>query len=269
MNAACNTDNLNQYYNFVDFLREKHLLTNAISAQIKADLSNLSFNDLTPLDLHDERNRYDKVTSVRFSPQDFTSKNFIDNGQFTQWQRGDTIEYQGGSTVYFADRWFGRRGKYAKNLTVQKVNSAQNNNSAMQLIRVEGDEEVYEIGVAQLINSTDIDKLAGKTIMLAAKIRCGSGYSGKTNQFKATIFCSKNSNISILNPFTLGKDSQVVATANIQLTQEFSPCIIYGQIPATTKKIMVTFRTGEIDSRPANSQDYFELMDVELRSILK
>lgn len=265
MNPTCNVDNLSQYYNFVDFLREKQLLTNAVSAQIKADLGNLSFNDLSPLDLIDERDRDDNIRSVQLSPENFTSKNFIDNGQFTQWQYGDRIEYQGGSTVYFADRWFGRRGRYANNLVASKVNPTESDGSAMQLLRVEGDEEIYEIAVAQLINSTDIIELAGKTIMLAAKIRCGSGYSADSSQLTMTVFCSNNSNKSRLNPFTLGKDSQVVATTNIQLTQKFSPCIVYGQIPATAKKVMVTFRTGQINSKPAKSQDYFELADVELK----
>lgn len=266
MNSLHEIANLKQYYTFVDFLREKNLLTNAISGQIKANLRNLSFEDLSPLDLMygDDQSKLDSQ-SGSLAPENFTDKNFICNGQFTDWQYGDMLLYEGGSTAYFADHWFGRRGKFAHNLIVSKVNSDEGDSTAMQLSRVEGDENIGEIGIAQLIDSSEVINLAGKTVMVAAKVRAGSGYSAIAKQLTMTLFCSNNSNQVKLNPFTLGKDSQVIAMKNIDLSQNWVNCVIYGQIPETTKKAMVSFRTEEISSKSANAEDYFEIMDVELR----
>ena len=266
MNSLHDIDNLKQYYSFVDFLREKCLLTNAISGQIKAQLNNLRFQDLSSLDLINvnQQNRQEDSPSSLLSPENFTSKNFISNGKFTHWQYGDTVGYEGGSTAYFADHWFGRRGKFAHNLIVSKINSGEGDSPAIRLSRVEGDDNIGEIGIAQLINTEEVANLAGKSIMLAAKVRAGSGYSAIAKQLTMTLFCSNNSNKVKLNPFTLGKDSQVITMKNIDLTQNWSSCVIYGQIPPTTEKAMVSFRTEEISSKPATAHDYFELKDIEL-----
>ncbi len=266
MNSMYETANLKEYQTFVEFLHEKNLLTNAISGQIKADLRNFNFKDLSPLDLIHGigQSNFDPEPSP-LSSEKFTDKNFIGNGKFTHWQDGDTLLYEGGSTAYFADHWFGRRGKFAHNLIVSKVNSDEGDSTAMRLSRVEGDENVGEIGIAQLIDSSEVINLAGKTVMLAAKVRAGSGYSAITKQLTMTLFCSNNSNPTRLNPFTLGKDSQVMAMKNIDLSQNWVNCVIYGQIPETTKKAMVSFRTEEISSKSASAEDYFEIMDVELR----
>ena len=265
MNSIYETANLKEYQTFVGFLREKNLLTNAISGKIKADLRNLNFKDLSPLNLINsvDQSKLDEESSP-LSSENFTDKNFIGNGKFTHWQNGDTLPYEGGSTTYFADHWFGRRGKFAHNLIVSKVNSDEGD-TAMRLSRVEGDENIGEIGIAQLIESAEIVNLAGKTVMLAAKVRAGSGYSAIAKQLTMTLFCSKNSNQTKLNPFTLGKDSQVIVMKNIDLSQNWVNCVIYGQIPLTTQKVMVSFRTEEISSSPAIAQDYFEIKDVELK----
>jgi hypothetical protein len=267
MNSSYDIGNIEQYYTFVDFLREKSLLTNAISGQIKADLRNLSFKDLSPLDLIDvaRQDNYDGIPSIQLYPENFTSKNFICNGKFTHWQFGDTVEYQGGSAKYFADHWFGRRGGFAHNLIVSKVNSGEGDRPAMRLSRVKDDENIGEIGIAQLINSAEVVNLAGKTFMLAAKVRAGSGYSAIAKQLTITVFCSNNSNQDMPNPFTLGTDSQVIAINNTNLTQNWSSCVMFGQIPPTTKKVMVSFRTEKISNKPASTQDYFEITDIELK----
>lgn len=267
MNCSSDIDNLNQYYSFVDFLREHKLLTNAISGQIKADLRNLSFKNLSPLGLvgvnAQDKQQLNQLSQL--SPENFTSKNFINNGKFTHWQYGETVEYQGGSTAYFADHWFGRRGKFANNLIVHKVTSTEDNSIAIQLLRVEGDENIGEIGIAQLIDGAEVVNLAGKTVMLGAKVRAGSGYSAIAKQLTMTLFCSNSNHQTKLNPFTFGKDSQVITMKNIDLSQNWVNCVIYGHIPQTTQKVMVSFRTEEISSKPAPLDDYFELQDIELQ----
>ena len=80
-----------------------------------------------------------------------------------------------------------------------------------------------------------------------------------------TLFCSNSSHQTKLNPFTFGKDSQVITMKNIDLSQNWVNCVIYGHIPQTTQKVMVSFRTEEISSKPAPLDDYFELQDIELQ----
>ena len=267
MNFSYDIDNTKQYYSFVDFLREQNLLTNAISDRIKADLNNLNFENLSPLNLlgvH-AREKQEFTQSKSLSPKNFTSKNFVHNGKFAYWQYGERVEYQGGSTAYFADCWFGRRGKFANNLVVNKVISAEDDSTSIRLSRVEGDENIAEIGIAQSIDPADIVNLAGKTVMLAANVKAGSGYSAIARQLTMTLFCSNSNYQTKLNPFTLGKDSQVITMKNIDLSPNWVNCVVYGQIPQTTKKVMVSFRTEEISSKPAPLNDYFELQDIELQ----
>jgi hypothetical protein len=267
MNSNHNIDSVGQYYNLVDLLKEKYLLTNAIAAHIKAYLRNLSFKDADILDYTPPApvNDYHSPEPIQLPAQDCTSKNFIHNGCFTQWRYGNSIKYTGNSSIYFADHWFGRRGKFANNLVVSKVNSPDSDGNAMQLLRLEGDQNINEIAIAQLINSSEVINLAGKTVLFGAKVRAGKGYSAIKQRIQMVILCSNQSDTLALNPFSLGKGSQVIGTLDIPKSDNWSQTTIYADLPPTTKQIMVVFRTGDMSEQPATSEDYFELMDVELK----
>ena len=100
-------------------------------------------------------------------------KNYIINGDFQLWQRGDAIEYTGGSSIYFCDRWFARRGS---NHTGQIV-SKQWDNTYKHIARVQrkqGNALNGDLNLAQIIESKTVEKLAGKTVTVSAWVRLGS-----------------------------------------------------------------------------------------------
>ena len=251
---------VDRYYNFIDSLCQKHLLTKEIATQVKADLYSLNFKNLD----------FPSIFATKATRQDIDDiqwplKNLIRNGKFAQWQHGETVEYRGKSIVYFADCWFGRRGRFANNLIASKVNFIKDNNTAMRLSRVEGDENTGRIALAQLIDSEELTNSTRKKIILTAKIRCGREYSATARRLTMSLLGSHHSNIRLLNPFTLGKDSQVITSMNLCLTQNWNKYTIYGYIPPTTRQAMVSFYTEETSPEPARTEDYWEITDVELK----
>lgn len=196
-----------------------------------------------------------------------TKHNFIKNGNFRHWPQGDSIKYDGGESVYFADHWFGRRGSFDAGLVVsQKVLEGTNNN-LMRVAREIGNTNSSEIGIAQTLTLTDECDLAGKTISLSMDLRAGARYSNPDQQLFVYVLASNDRTTNELNPFTLGKKSQTIGLLKATLKQEFDYFSLIVRVPADAKQIMLVLRTLELSNSVASTDDFFDVMNVSLTSI--
>lgn len=195
-------------------------------------------------------------------------QNFIINGDFHSWSSGETFQCEG-SSKKLADAWFGRRGNLVGNMAVRKIQlqETSNPNNAIRIERTEQDTDLNQLAVAQLLESSVINQLAGKTVLFSAYVRCGQGYSSQNRKLRLYLVASsekKDFNTENPNPFSLGSGSITVASLPVKLSGEWNQAIASGQIPQTAKQIMVGFKTEDLVTEVAHQEDFFEITNVEL-----
>ena len=200
-----------------------------------------------------------EVTPLR-SSQD--NHNFVQNGDFASWSKGEAVEGKGTTTI-FADNWFGRRGNMVCNITATKI--ALPSGNAMRISRKEGDLNTNNWAVAQIIDVSEFPYLADKTILFSARVRAGADYSSHDKTLKILVDVSFDSTRPNLNPYSLGQNSQSVAVLPIKLKQQWREPILSGKIHREAKFIMVRILSETLEQVPAGKNDFVEISDVELK----
>lgn len=194
--------------------------------------------------------------------------NFVTNGNFDSWSLGNSIEYDTGEPVFFADGWFGRRGNFDSGLVVSQQVLEGTNSNLMRVARKAGNDSSSEIGVAQVVTLSNECDLAGKTISLSMNLRAGAKYSHPKQQLSIYVLASSDTTDNELNPFTLGKKSQTIGLLKAKLKPEFDYYSLIVKVPADAKQIMLVLRTLELsDAEPATTDDFFDVMNVSLTAI--
>ena len=189
------------------------------------------------------------------------NSNLIENGNFSNWSRGDLIKNQD-RTENLADGWFGRRGNMVGNLVATKI--ALPSGNAMRISRTEQDANSDNWAVAQIIDLNKCPHLVGKTILLSTRVRAGSGYSSKNSVLTIMVNVSFDEAYPDLNPFSLGKNSPNIALLSVKLKQQWSNPILSGKIPQGAKYLMVRLMTKTMDV-PATQNDFVDISNVELK----
>jgi hypothetical protein len=188
--------------------------------------------------------------------------NFIINGAFDIWQRGDgplpTAINNG--TGYTADRWQLFRQGYASGVTVSKIASdltGFSNHARVQ--RESGDTLTSNITFTNYYEDKYCIALAGKPVTLSFWIRKGSGYSGADVQarvYGGTSTVTRRPS-GFANPYTAAG----IGVTPDNTWQRFS---VSGTIRTTTTQWSVEFTWGP--SGTAGTNDYIEITGVQLEA---
>jgi len=199
------------------------------------------------------------ATGLAWSTPESTG-NFIINGAFDIWQRGDgplpTAINNG--TGYTADRWQLYRQGYASGVTVSKIASdltGFSNHARVQ--RESGNTSTSGITFANYYEDKYCIALAGKPVTLSFWIRKGSGYSGADVQ--AQVYGGTSTVTRRPSGFA---NSYIAAGIGVTPDNTWQRFSVSGTIATTTTQWSVEFTWGS--SGTAGTNDYIEIAGVQL-----
>ena len=121
-----------------------------------------------------------EITSATANiPQAAAGKNFIINGAFDIWQRGNSFTLTAGAPTtgtYTADRWsLGGGGVWIISREAPSVSGSQ---YALRLRKNTGSTVTGDNFIVQTIESANVMMLAGKTLTLSFNLKKGADFSG-------------------------------------------------------------------------------------------
>ncbi len=104
-------------------------------------------------------------------------RNLIHNGSLAVWQRGLSFTPAASTNTYTADRWCAYRA--ATGFTVsQGPTIAPSGNYAAKVQRTSGDTSTASISLRQVVESSDVQQVRGKTVTLSFWAQIGANFSG-------------------------------------------------------------------------------------------
>jgi hypothetical protein len=202
------------------------------------------------------------VSSINSGPLGGTRNRLI-NGSFDVWQRGASFTNMTSGTTYTADRWSCFRDGYASNISVSQITGlSQNgiNRIALRCQRTAGDTSTAGMNVTQSLESVNSRDLAGQTVTLSFWARAGTNYSASGNILNAYIFSGTGSDEGQRNGLT----GQTSGTITPVLTTSFQKFSFSRTLPSNINQITVSFY--QTPTGTAGSNDYFDIMDVQLEA---
>lgn len=188
-------------------------------------------------------------------------KNYIINGGFDIWQRGISIEYTGGSPIYFCDRWFGRRGSSHAGQIVSKQWDITHKHIAI-VQRKQGNTLSGDLNLAQIIESKTVEKLAGKTITISAWVKLGADFSANNGTVTMSIRTGTVANQGgspygfTTGTLTIGNSTTPNAKG---VWHKLTTTVT---IPENAKSMLVQFLCANMQGT-AGINDYFEVAEVK------
>lgn len=207
---------------------------------------------------------YNKALSAKHGSELFDmmrGKNYVLNGDFQIWQRGNVLENNFGSIMYFCDRWFGVRDFGHSNLVVSKQEDLKFGDVA-RIQRKSGNNLSGAINFVQIIDSKIAQKLASKTVTLSAYIRLGQGFNKKVYM----TLISGTAKDEGGSPYGFATGSKSCGGVDTQAVQgEWKKISLTCKLDDNVKSLLIQFRTEDLNY-VANENDYFELAFVKLET---
>jgi hypothetical protein len=194
-------------------------------------------------------------------PSYLAGKNFVVNGNFDFWQRGTTFTLSGGATTstYTADRW---ASGINLGTTVSRVSAVNPESSyALRIQRTSGNTQSGDGFINQVIESSMVQMLAGKTVTLSFYLRKGADFSG------AAVYCVPRFGTGVDEGVALGYgggwagQNQLVhtvvpTTTSVRYSKTFT-------VPAGTREMMLLMGPQSM-SGTAGTNDWIEFEQVQL-----
>ena len=152
-------------------------ITTSGTLSLNASLDNLSDVAITS-PAEGQTLLYDGSGFVNTAPPSY---NYVINGAFDIWQRGETAAYTYGATIYAADRWrVGRTASVAGGNTSRSTTVPTGFDYSTFLQRVSGNTATNGLILSQVFESAGV-ALRGKTVTLSFYARPGNNYSATDN----------------------------------------------------------------------------------------
>lgn len=145
--------------------------------------------------------------------------NILDNGAFQVWQRGTS--FASGARAYTADRWEFYRNSSSANATASRQ-TGTTARYAMRLQRNNGNAVTDFIALTQTVETANSIPLAGRSITVSLKAKCGANYSASGSAFSIQVIYGTGTDQNVNTPFTgattLINQSNVVSTTQADFT---------------------------------------------------
>lgn len=190
-------------------------------------------------------------------------KNYIINGGFDIWQRGTSFNGTPGG-LYTSDRFIARRNLNVLGYSVFRSPVAPIGfNCSLSLKRDNGDSQTNNVWTQQIIETSSVKKLEGKTVTLSFYARCGVAYTPTDNLMNIRVSFSPTVDAGI--SASGGNISEENAThgANFQLTTTFQRFTTTFVVPVGTNTFGVSFRTNDFVGT-ADDNDFILIAGVQL-----
>lgn len=186
-------------------------------------------------------------------------KNRIINGDFSNWQRG--ISFSAPSTVaYTADRWVSLWG--SSNRVVSRESGFSGSQYSMRVARTVGTSDTSYTGVMQILESSNVASLQGKTITLSFDARKGANYSGSNNVLLANISTGTVADQGGSTWWSPGWTGVIFNQTSVTLSETAQRYTYSITVPSNALELAVAFQYQA--SGTAGAADYFEVTNVQL-----
>lgn len=187
-------------------------------------------------------------------------KNKIVNGDFQIWQGGTSFSNPTtNATAYCADQWvFFRSPGFAGNITATQQQT-QTNSKGIRVQRTAGDVNTSAIYLTQPIESLEAVKLAGKTVTVQCKIKCGANFSATSNILYVQLISGTGTNEAPTASIT-GQSNAI--NTPINLTTTLTQVSLSATINSNCNELYLSFAYNPTST--ASTNDWFEVTDVQL-----
>jgi hypothetical protein len=193
------------------------------------------------------------------------SENYIINGGFDIWQRGDTTAITTASSYWPADRWNGKRVSYVgSGATFNRIADPGviGLASSIRCQRNSGDNQVAGLELYHTLESKDSVKLQGKIVTLSFWAKAGANYSVVGNSLSVGVFTGTGytTEKSLRDGFT--GQAQVISYTPT-LTTSWQRFSVTGTLAANLVQVGFSFNSGSF-AGTAGANDYYEITGVQL-----
>lgn len=185
-------------------------------------------------------------------------KNLLFGGDFTTnpWQRGTSFALTS-SLAYTADRWQGQAGTGVAATFSRQAGAGIR--KAMRMQRNSGNSGAQVVRIAQTVELTNAQNLAGTWLTLSFDAIAGANFSSAGALLTASIWTGTGtSDVSVFTGFT----GPVVQSATFALGSADSRYTFSALAPAGTTQFAVVLQY--VTSGTAGVSDYVDLLDIQL-----
>ena len=191
------------------------------------------------------------------------SPNYIINGAFDIWQRG-TSGAVGGTMAYTADRW--QSLTYSGGTTTWSQQAAGTNGAGarycMRVQRASGATFTATTNLAHSLETSEVARLAGKTVTLSWYARAGANYSpaGSVLSYALTWGTGTDQAVYSGSGITGGAD---IVRSTVTINSSWQRFTYTGSVPSTATSLGINIYSGT-NVGTAGASDYFEVTGLQL-----
>jgi hypothetical protein len=200
-----------------------------------------------------------QAMGLNYVPLNYAGKNLLINGAFDIWQRGTSITQNAG-TGYTADRWMtwitsgGGAGTFTRQTGTGEFRYS---------IRVQRNAGNTDAGcyycLANVLETSDSLKLAGKIVTYSFWARAGANYSSASN----VLFSAINYGTSVDQSNLAIQQSTEPIMSPHTLTTSWQKFTYSGLVPSNATQVGFRFYENP-SAATAGANDYFEVTGVQL-----
>lgn len=186
-------------------------------------------------------------------------RNKIINGDFQIWQGGTSFTNPtSNATAYCADQWQFYRLGFEPGITATQQQT-QTASKGIRIQRTAGDTSLRQLFLGSVHESIDVVKMAGKTVTLQFKVKCGANFSAAGSLMSTVIVYGLGTDGTLATGFTsstsLTSQTNTLSTTLTQLNFTFT-------LPSNASQFGVWINYTPTGTAGAN--DWFEITDVQL-----
>ncbi len=178
-------------------------------------------------------------------------RNKLTNGDFQVWQRGTTFaDPTNSSTAYCADRWQSCRGAFTSGITISKLI----NTNGIRIQRNSGNSSTQTLILQTTFETTEVKKLAGKTVTLQIEALKGADYSASGGNLMAEILYGTGTDGNIGSNLV---GQTVINSAQFALTNNALVYTLSAAIPANATQLRI-----QMTSQPTGTAGLADNIDI-------
>ncbi len=205
---------------------------------------------------------WDSAYAPRAATIPISSPNYVINGGMDIWQRG-TSGTVGGSVGFAADRW--QSVTYAGGTMYWFQQPATGNPGGTRycsrIQRASGATNAATTNLCYSFETTDVLKMAGKTLTLSYYARAGANYSPAGAAFNHAVTWGTGTDQSVFGTgITGGSD---IFRSSVTLTTSWQRFTVSFAVPANATSLGISLYSGT-NVGTAGAADYWELTGVQL-----
>jgi len=181
-----------------------------------------------------------------------------------QRNAGAAVTLTAANFVYPVDRFYAFRTAGTTGATAQQVNGSITGGKAIRIQRTAGNTATDTLGFGQVIESANCAGLAGNSVTLSFRARCGANFSAASSQITARIGTGTGTDQSTANFYNNAWTGQSNTNTAITLTTSWQPFTSTITAGASVNQVGIQFYWTP--SGTAGADDWVEIELIQLEA---